>query len=250
MKKIYRLILFVITVSAIFIGCMIHLGSFAGIDIPFGYFFKESVLSDSFTPNGDVSELKADLSVAEVEIKNGSEFKVEYNGSKKLKPSYDYDPSDKKLKIKQPKKNKNGIGMRTENTLIITIPKDSAFKDIDITIDVGNFNSVALVAKDVDIKCDVGSMNIEGIACDELEAKNDVGDINIADCIGKDIKAKSDVGSVNIIIADNLDEYSIKAKASVGDITIGDDSFSGNYEKKSGSKKIDLESGVGNVSIN
>ena len=147
---------------------------------------------------------------------------------------------------------------------------------VDINTGVGEFTAVggAITATDVTVQTGVGGVNLGDIKADNFNLSGGVGEISVknADVVLADIdigtgnfrmtaKIKETldydggVGSGEITVIGEEDDYFISVTQGAGDVTVGDNSYSaagGNFTtgNASSKNKIDIDTGVGDFTIN
>lgn len=233
-KTLYIVILCLITAAAIIFGVVrviqanvSNLFNFSGWGNWPKLLSSQEVVSEegSLTPFHNVT---IDMDVADVKIIYGDDFKYEYDCSKDLVPTIEV--VDDVLTVKQSEKTHSVIGNTTAQ-LVITIKKDTEIEKCDITADVGN-------------------VSVKGITLVALTVNCDVGNIAIMDCDIERVKADADVGNIDIDLTNNLEDYAITLKASVGSVEFQGKKHEKEYEKNGLSDRyIDVSADCGNIEV-
>lgn len=136
-----------------------------------------------------------------------------------------------KLSIKQA--STNGPNMGSNNAFLrLSVPYDVDLESIYINVNVGE-------------------IDIDKISSDKIKIKNNVGQIDVTNCEFSKLNADTNVGELNVSVPDNLSTYNIKADTNVGAIEIGGKNYKKSYTQKGNeSKKIELKTNVGEISVN
>lgn len=128
------------------------------------------------------------------------------------------------------------IGVNTAGgTIIVRIPKDMIFDEVDLEFGAGEAKLTGLAANSVDIEVGAGEARLVGLDVKELNAETGAGELYV-ELVGSET------------------DYNYDAECDIGEIKIGTTSISG----LGGSKEVrnpgvnrhmDLECGVGQIQI-
>lgn len=179
------------------------------------------------------TSVKTNLQVADLEIKNGKEFKVIYHGHKNIVPTVSV--KNGQLTVTQ-KASGNFAG--TERVTIVVPEK---LDNINIQADEGDIDISKLSVTSGQIKSDEGDIKIR-----RLETKNkfnidaDEGDVDITYlAMENGFEIRSDEGDVNI---DRVEASGYDLVADEGDITVNGNDHSGDdssyYRKNIDTKNV------------
>lgn len=207
-------------------------------------------------------DLEIDLSYTDLVIQKGEHLKVESN-SKYITSKQD----NNSIVIKE--KNRSWFNFGKRSKLIIYIPEGVSFSNVDIDTGAGTVYIDTIITKELELDMGAGKVEI-----DYLEASNSAsidggagsvtiknGKINNLDLdvgVGKFIisskitgKSKIDagVGSLDVNLFGNIDDYKIRVEKGIGDIRIDKDKADNNTIYGNGENYIDIEGGVGSISI-
>lgn len=128
------------------------------------------------------------------------------------------------------------IGVNTSGgTIIVRIPKDMTFDEVDLEFGAGEAKFIGLVANSVDIELGAGQVNLTGLAVKELNAEVGAGQLNM-ELVGSET------------------DYNYDAECDIGEIKIGTTSISGlggskEVHNPGANRYMDLECGVGQIQI-
>lgn len=128
------------------------------------------------------------------------------------------------------------IGVNTSGgTIVVRIPRDMAFDEIDLEFGAGEATLTGLTAKKVDIE--VGA-----------------GEASLIDLDVKELNAETGAGKLYVELVGSETDYNYDAECGIGEIKIGTTSISGLGSSKKVSNPganrfMDLECGVGQIQI-
>lgn len=177
----------------------------------------------------EFSKIKIDTSVAAVDFKEGTSFRIESTyGREYLKPEFEVRGNT--LEVSQHKRKSNFGGHSCK--LHITVPAGTSLDSINI-------------------KSNVGDIAFDKISGKEVSAEINVGEIYARDIDFEDIGFETNVGEISVYVAGgNLDDYDITLAADVGEVTVGGNSFKKSYSGKGkGNRKLSAETNVGAIKV-
>lgn len=128
------------------------------------------------------------------------------------------------------------IGVNSSGgTIIVRIPKDMIFDEVDLEFGAGEAKLIGLTANSVDIELGAGQANLSGLAVKELNAEVGAGQLNM-ELVGSET------------------DYNYDAECDIGEIKIGTTSISGlggskEVHNPGANRYMDLECGVGQIQI-
>lgn len=131
---------------------------------------------------------------------------------------------------------KANIGIGNQNgKIVIVIPKDMAFEEVDLELGAGLANVTGLNANSVDIEVGAGQMNITGLDAQKISAETGTGKL-YAELVGKET------------------DYSYNLECGIGQLKVGNSSYSGlgaeqNISNTGATRRLDLECGIGELQI-
>jgi len=234
-KTIFLVILGVVTIGCIFYGTKKHFGSHVK-------FFDHGLVNIDYSDdNGDIREslnqslekfsaIKMNISVAEVRLETGDDFKIESTYTKEwLKP--DFSVKSGVLDVSQPGKRHETRWGNQNCKIIITVPEGTKLGDIRIDSNVGDITIRSLTADDITINLNVGEVDIRNAGFNSVDIDNNVGEITI----------DSEV---------DLNDYDISVSADIGEVRVGGKSYKRSYNSRgNGKKKIKVNTNVGEINI-
>lgn len=222
-------------------------------------------VSDDFKAldiSGDVSELHIDIISAELEIAVGDEFSIETDSGYITAQN-----SSGKIKIRE--KKKGLLGYSSLKTVILTIPEDFVFDEVDIEGGAGRLKIEALSAKELSLDLGAGEVDIQNLEISsEAEINGGAGKITLKDSsfnelsldmgVGEldftaEITQKGDidfgVGNAKVKLIGSANDYSIRLDKGLGNASYCGESVSGSKTCGSGDAVIDMDGGIGNIDI-
>ena len=155
------------------------------------------------------------------------------------------------LKIDGPRK-KAGYS-DTKNTLYIQIPQDWLFEEVNIDMAAGNFYADELYAGDLSIEIAAGNVEIDGGRIGELSVDMAAGRVSCRAEVRQDLDIDMTAGDVTVWMQGGQDEYNYDINCVLGNITVGNTSYSGIGNKKEidnhSDRKADIDCSAGNVTL-
>lgn len=127
-----------------------------------------------------------------------------------------------------------GIGNQA-GKIVILIPKDIVFDEVDLEFGAGKAEVLDLIANKVDIELGAGEMNITKLDAKEFNAETGAGKL-YAELVGKQT------------------DYSYNLECGIGQLTIGDSTYTGlgteqRISNPGAERFADIECGVGEIAI-
>lgn len=185
--------------------------------------------------------------------KDGTTLKIEETGSRKSFnndstkimiqiPSEMMDGALKELSLKQ------GAG-----DIFVNMPLTA--ENININVDAGECEVAEKLMALEKCQADVGAgqIDFEEIEAKELELRANVGQIDTEEIKADQIDIDCGIGSIDILAAGREQDYNYEIECSVGEVEIGDNSFSGLGSKRkienAGDKKMLVKCSVGQVDV-
>ena len=219
-RKIYLLIISLITILAMVFGTVHHVGRYIG----FGNSFFSNIfstssgksVSETVTLDGPVSELYIDADVANISIKYGDDLSVYYCYPEDIKPNINLENEVLSIDF-------NGepeINTESDNyKLTITIPNDCALSYAEITADVGNVKMSGIKTDKLSVEADLGNITLRDMDVNSLEADVELGNMTITDSTVKTSDLLVEMG--NYEASGSFNEISCDVE--MGNITIDSD---------------------------
>lgn len=240
-------------------------GIVGGLALMANIFDNRDVINDTFTDlniNTNYNSLDIDLISSNLTIKKGDTLKAETNNS-----NISIKQENNRIYIKE---KKTGWFTNITGDLVIYVPTDLIFNDINIDSGAGKINIDFLIANQLEL--DLGAGNVKIDYLDVLkrgEVNGGAGEFSILNGhmnnmdfdlgVGKIVltsnligtsKIDCGVGETNINLLGTKDDYQISIDKGIGSITINDESVNGNTYYGNGINKVDIDGGIGSININ
>lgn len=122
-----------------------------------------------------------------------------------------------------------------EGKIVIVVPNNMVFDEVDFEIGVGQADVSGLIANKVDIELGAGEMNITKLDAKEVNVETGAGEL-YAEVVGKQT------------------DYSYNLECGIGQLKIGDSTYSGlgteqNISNPGAERFADIECGIGEIEI-
>ncbi len=209
----------------------------------------------------DIEELKIDVTCLEVEIRerSGSGIYVDTTDiSDKIREDFVITQKGEELNIELKNKSKwdqlaNHDWNDSKGTLLIQIPEEWRFKEASMKVGAGVLTVDALHAEELDIDVGAGQVYLDSFIVKELELECGAGEANLSGEVEREAKIDCGVGSVNYTATGSQEDYDYEVSCGIGSVNVGEDSYSGlggeRKIKNGGSKKMEIECGIGRVDV-
>ena len=213
--------------------------------------------------NNGIERLDIETKGVNIIIKEGKKFKIETD-NKDIKTK----ESNNKLLIVED--NNSWIHKTDYTELIITIPTNYEFNEVSIDNGAGKIDIDKLNTKNINLDLGAGQVNIKNLnVTNESDIDGGAGEINIENShinnldldlgIGKttinaSINGISEIdcgiGELIVNLIGTEDEYKIKLDKALGSATLNNEKMNGNTYYGTGTNLIEINGGIGNISIN
>ena len=249
-KKLYLVLLFLVTICCIFFGTLFHvigaLGNLASNIIHGDTDHDWNIFENYDYKNSDkeqldsFSNINADMSVCDITIKTGETYAVSYKASEKMVPNFQV--KDDTLQISQPEGSDVFHIGNQGCSLILTVPEDANLKDLKLTCDVGDISLNQLNISALTLDADVGDIDLNDSNIDTSIITSNIGDVDISQCSYQLMKVTSDTGDLDVEDTVQASQDSIDVSVDIGEINI-DSSDSKNVDGISKSYRSTGDSG-------
>ena len=234
MTSFQKIIKYIAIAIAIFLAVSIVGGALSMLGL-FGNFFGGNAVTKDATTydvSSDINTLKVEINAADFQVKQGETFSVESN----LKHLTVNDKNGV-LTIKETKK---FSGKYTNAILILYIPAETKFENVNLTTGAGRLTIDKLSADTLDFELGAGevfithliatlSADIEGGAgkitvsdgtVNNLDLQMGVGQLNLISALTGECELDLGVGESNITVLGNKDDYKLDIEKGIGNITV------------------------------
>lgn len=185
----------------------------------------------------DYAEIEETFSNLDIELGAGT-LEIYYSDVEKVQieqegvSNFKYYIDDDTLHVDG--KPKWGIG-DSDGSIVIVIPKEMAFQEVDLEIGAGEADVEGLLAQTANIEVGAGEANITNLDVKELKAETGAGQLYV-ELIGAE------------------ENYNYDLECGIGEIEIGNNSYGGLGREQSitnpGAERfLDIECGVGEIQI-
>lgn len=258
-KNIYLTLLTIVTIFCIVFGSIKHLGLFRfHFNIPGlnGVFSEEDagpVLKDSQSL-GAFDTVNIDCNVMGTTITYGDAYGISLDCNEKLKPEVSVKGNTLTVKQKNNTTHKKLWG-DTHAKMIITIPKGTSIKELNVSQNVGELVTNDISFEDVTIKVNVGNIKLSNGTANQVSMNVATGDIKVSSCDFKNVDISSDVGDVDYISANGISDYKMECNTSIGNLKVNGaevekgGNLSRSYSQNGSAGSITIKSDIGDVEV-
>ena len=239
--------LIIITILAVLLGTLWHVGGFALDAFSFIKGTGDKVTSDWEYEGVKEVEAKADL--LNITIKKGDSYTVSYDGDKKLEPKVEYDESEGTLSIRQSSSIKRVANMNFHSELTMTIPEGVTLEKMSLEADLGNVIVSDLTCKEMDLDLDLGNFEGRRVTVEELEVDADLGNVELYESSLKDVKVNANLGNVILELTEDVSKYSITTDAAMGNVEIGGVKVKGKTSQSGDLGTLKIVCDMGNITV-
>ncbi len=211
-KRIYLIIIWVITLCVIVFGVYRFIGSGSWNIFNFGtgkYIEKTEDLS------ADITELDVDVHSANVIIEEGDTPNIYYSFPEESEISLQSENGKVSFRESSDKVNFNFFGSGKKKEVKITLPRDKQLVRINT-------------------KTHSGNVEIRNVKCDDVITNQDSGNLKINNLASRNLKVEADSG--NIIVDGNIENVNVEAD-------------SGNIEVNGNIEKTEVKADSGNIKL-
>lgn len=276
MSQAQRVIKYIAIAFGLFLAINIICGIVFGVLGVFGFAFmnensfsqKEvSHMDKSYEIKDNISSLKVNMNISELEIKTADFFKVEASN---VTDQFKVSTANNTLNIQD--ENMKGKLFNWTNKVpkvTIYIPKNFEFNKVDIKTGVGitkieelktenlkleigvsNFFADKLISSNISrIQGGVGKVEIYRGDFYNLDLSTGVGESTIRAVLRGNNNIDCGIGKINFILEDSIDNYRINAKTGIGVIFLNGNKLSNESTFGTGSNTIKFNGGIGAVDI-
>jgi len=216
----------------------------------------------------EVSEIVNKIDVLDIEIKNSklvlkndNTFKVETNNDRVLVKE-----KNNKLIIKE----NNSVFNDNLEEIIIYLPDNYIFNEVSIDSGSGSINIDKLSTYELDFDLGAGALNIENLTVtSNASIDTGAGQVNIDNCninnldldvgVGKTVingiftgsnDIDTGIGELEVNLNNSINNYNLIIDKGIGKIKVNNEIVDKQYIFNNGTTKIEIDGGMGNISIN
>ena len=187
---------------------------------------------ESFT---GIRSLDLELDVCDVNILYYDGDEISLTADMKNSRELLYEESGKTLKIWDESKIINvPISENRASLLTLKVPRDLVFKEMEISVDMGDADVRGIKADSVEFSCDMGKISMDG-------------------SILKEGSFECNMGSINVTLEGNKDDFNYDIECGMGSVSIDGKSDSGLGVSKEidndASKDLEIDCDMGSINI-
>ena len=204
-----------------------------------------------------VENLKLDIGASEVRIKTGTDDKIHVDDSRmKTENAVQKTLSDdgKTLEITTKMRSSFKNVRNVKGTLVIYLPKDYKFDQVDMEYGAATAEIDGLNAKSLKIESGASGCTIKNADIEELDVETGAGSLDFYGTVEKEVDIDCGAGRVTLNLEGKVEDYNYELDSSAGSVEIGEDiDLGGLSTEKSidnGSKRtIEISNRAGSVEI-
>ncbi len=212
-KKIYLIIIWVITLIVIIFGTYRFIGS-GSWDI-FNFFGTAKYIEKTEDLTADITELDVDVHSANVIIEEGDAPSIYYSFPEKSEVNIHNENGKVSFVENNNKNNVILFGSGKKKEVRITLPRDRQLVRINT-------------------KTHSGNLEINNVKCDDVITNQDSGNLRVNNIVAKNLKSEADSGNINV-------------NSSIENVNVEVDS--GNVEVNGNIEKLDVKADSGNIKL-
>ncbi len=137
--------------------------------------------------------------------------------------------------------------------IAIYLPKNTALKTLDISMDAGKIDAEPLYVDHLNLELAAGSCSLEDLKAGFVSAKIDTGEFDLEGSIEHDLAIDCSVGKVDVTLDSASTDYNYTVMCDAGTVTIDETSYSGLTSQKTydnhSSKNINLNCTLGTIDL-
>lgn len=246
------MVLLVITIAAIFYGISRRGHLTFSPDGGFSFGFIEKGNTETSDNTAAFTNLQVQLSQDDIQIEQGKSFGWKYVGPETSVPSVSVD-HDTLVVGRGTEEGK--ASSRSGGTLTVTIPSGHwDLGEVSLSTENGDISfapDAKAAAQSVQLTSGNGDISLSDCSGTTIDTSTSNGDIQLESVSFDTFDLRSDNGDISISLADSLDNYTITPSTAMGDISIGDNSYSENNKVSvgAGKKTIEAVTGMGDIAI-
>lgn len=217
--------------------------------------------SESYSRDVDVSDkfdgihsIDAQVSMCSLQVLESEDehVRIETAGiSSRLRLKYYVE--DGELKIRTRKKWSSMAGVNHAGTIYIYIPAQHTLRETNFEMGAGEMYIQNIKAESLDIQVGAGEAVIDSFQAEEADMECGAGSIMAAGEAGRELNIDCGIGEIDMTARGRKEDYSYELKCGIGNIDLGDESFSGLGRKKeiynSTGREMNIDCGIGDVTV-
>lgn len=222
------------------------------------FYDMQAIITDY---DSDELSLDVDIGASELIIQNGESFEVSSNGRYIVCRQ-----RGERLVIEE--RPHISFGVDAETRVIITLPPEFFFKNVDMDIGAGEVSIETLwcetleldlgtgncsidslaVTRRADIDGGAGMLRIDGGSISDLDLDMGVGGLDLTAALLGNTDLDMGVGNVDLNILGDERDYRLDIDKGLGSVHIGERLFSGGV-LGNGTNRVDIDGGIGDIDV-
>ena len=123
-------------------------------------------------------------------------------------------------------------------------------KNLDLELGAGKVDiNQLIVLKDTEIEGGAGKITIKDGDIHNLDLEMGIGSLSLTSKLTGNNHIDAGVGEINLNLLGTMNDYNISLDKGIGSATLAGNSMDDNTQYGTGSNKIDIDGGVGSISI-
>ncbi len=253
-------IFLIITIISAILGILYAFSNVLGLRNDDDNFISD--IKTIYLENNDIESLNIDVAYTNLIVKTGDSLKVETNNN-----NIQCIENNKQLKIEE--KEHDWFWRNNEGDLIIYIPVNIQFNEIEIDTGAGKISIEDMqthrldlnlgageteiknltVTEDCKIESGTGLTNIESSIIKNIDLKLGVGEVNLETLLEGKSEIDAGIGSLNITLQGEKENYKIRAEKGLGQIKVDGNDLSSSQTFGSGENYIEIDGGIGSIDV-
>jgi len=250
-------------ISAILFGILMIGSVITGVNL---YYNSKDLVSETIEVTEEIQNIRIELNASKLNVKTLPTTGTLSIETYAEKDNFIIDVKKDTLVIKEKRKNVLNIN---NSEIIIYIPEDLIFNEVEIEIGAGEATISKLETEEINIKMGAGSTEIKelittkttkvegGVGRFEIKS-GEVNNLDLGAGVGENIirakltgktKIENGVGEVKLDIDGKAEDYSITTKLGIGSITLNGKKCANDETYGEGKNSIKVEGGIGEVKI-
>lgn len=228
MKKAYLITIYLITLTCMIIGIIIHVSKWNGFNVIKPDSLKvEEYDADLNIATTDQISIKIDSRIGDVKIEKGDRFHLKYSAISSVETEVTVEENE--IIIEQ-KSNVKNFGNVNGMEITLTVPADISIKMLDVHNDLGD-------------------IWVDGINCTEGKVDENLGDIKVQNCKFTDMEINNDLGDIKVIDCGKFEDYKIDAEVALGEIRFFDGKYGDEFKREGKAGSLTIDNSLGDITI-
>jgi hypothetical protein len=210
----------------------------------------------------NATSLDISLQFATLEIVSGEKFSVETNNK-----YVTVKQNGNNLVIKE--RDRTWFSTRKQNKLIVYVPYNTVFDNVDIETGAGTINIGVLNTNELSLEIGAGKVEIESLftknrtkieggAGSVAISSGEIANLSLDSGVGRVVlkgklignnKINAGIGEINLTLIDRFENYRLEASKGIGSISLNDSEIIDGVPYGTGNNYIKIDGGIGSINI-